>query len=417
MSFIETIIVPDDEGNLSAEHGRSVVNSTQCLDGREKKRIQNRIAQRTNRRHMKMKLEVLQEKIKTHEKNIKEPAKVQSSSSTSVSPTASTTVDSICPVPAVRDDHATIFEFLMTPLPDVGDGCPSHEIEAVNQATFVNPDSSTAAFSLDIPPWTWNTTPGLQEPPAPMSLCSTSGAPARLELDAFCSPQSLHGPRPNKEAHLCLSDYLTDMPQEEVQRNVDTTVPLQERLRYIKDQAVAMGFRTFDEVIAAYYTELFEPTSPLYKEQRLSRNRRLPQLLNTFHNAAKDWAEWERRGFREQITQGAEEILVEELNSYIARHSFSAAGERLASYGLECKHAGRRDRQERREVQDDLPNLWALAIALLSRDNTLDQNARRDTVLTVIETLCFDQSENLEGRLQREGEAVVHINSTGSSCS
>jgi len=50
MSFIETVIVPDDEGNLSAEHSRPVVDSTQRPDGKEKKRVQNRIAQRTHRK-------------------------------------------------------------------------------------------------------------------------------------------------------------------------------------------------------------------------------------------------------------------------------------------------------------------------------------------------------------------------------
>jgi hypothetical protein len=225
----------------------------------------------------------------------------------------------------------------------------------VDQATSLNSNSLTAAFSLDNSSCAWNTPPGLQEPPAPVTLCSTSSVPVGLELDAFCSPQSLYGLRPNKEAHLCLSDYPADIPQEDVQRNVDATAPLQDRIRYVMDQAVAMGFGTLDEVVAAYYTEMFEHTSPLYKEQRLSRNRRLPRLLSTLHNAAKDWAEWERRGFREQITQGAEEILVEELNSFIAQHLFGAASKGPATYGLEGKQAGRkRDRKERREVQDDV---------------------------------------------------------------
>ena len=241
------------------------------------------------------------------------------------------------------------------PSADIDDGCPSHEVEVVDQTAFLNFNSLTADFSLEKPSCAWNTPPGLQGPPAPVTSCSTSGVLAGFELDAFCSPQSLHGPRPNKEAHLCLSNYPANMPQEDVQRKVDATAPLQDRIRYIIDQAVAIGFGTLDEVVAAYYTEMFEHTSLLCQDQRLSRNRRLPQLLSILHNAAKDWGEWERRGFREQITQGAEEILVEELNSFIAQHSLGAASEGPATCGLESKLAGsRRDRKERREVQDDV---------------------------------------------------------------
>ena len=77
------------------------------------KRKQRLIVSFTGRR-LKTQLEVLQEKLKVHEKQIKEPTRVQSSSSTLVSATASTTVDSICPVPAIRNDHAMTVDFFMS---------------------------------------------------------------------------------------------------------------------------------------------------------------------------------------------------------------------------------------------------------------------------------------------------------------
>lgn len=99
-------------------------------------------------------------------------------------------------------------------------------------------------------------------------------------------------------------------------RSIDRAAPVQDRIRHIVDSATEAGFTTFDEAIEAYYTETFDETSPLDRDQRLSRNRRLPRLLGALRDASKDWSHWERRGFQEQITQGAEDILVDELELF-----------------------------------------------------------------------------------------------------
>ncbi|GAB0139053.1 hypothetical protein EsDP_00007269 [Epichloe bromicola] len=99
-------------------------------------------------------------------------------------------------------------------------------------------------------------------------------------------------------------------------RTIDRGAPLPDRIRHIVDSAIEAGFTTFDEAIEAYYTENFGESSPLDRDQRLSRNRRLPRLLGALRDASKDWSHWERRGFQEQITQGAEDILVDELQLF-----------------------------------------------------------------------------------------------------
>lgn len=100
--------------------------------------------------------------------------------------------------------------------------------------------------------------------------------------------------------------------------------PVQDRIRYIVDSVIEAGFTTFDEAIEAYYTETFDDASPLDRDQRLSRNRRLPRLLGALRDASKDWSHWERRGFQEQITQGAEDILVEELELFRKEYTDTA---------------------------------------------------------------------------------------------
>ena len=258
------------------------------------------------------------------------------------------------------------------PSGDIDGGCPSHGAEVMDQAAFLN-------FSPAEPSCAWNTphgSRGSQGPPAAVASCSAAGVPTGFGLeDAFCPPLGLHDPSPNKEAQQSLTDYAADVPQEDVRRNVDATAPIQDRVRYIRDQAAAVGFDTLDEVIAAYYTEMFEDTSTLCQDQRLSRNRRLPWLLSTLHNATKNWSEWERRGFQEQITLCAEGILVKEMNSFIVQHPLGAASDEPTNNELAGERLGsRRDPMERRKVQDDVSTrLFAclLLVRLIGRSSLM----------------------------------------------
>lgn len=128
---------------------------------------------------------------------------------------------------------------------------------------------------------------------------------------------------------------------------VDRTAPVQDRIRHIIDQASRAGFTTFDEAIEAYYIETFDETWPLHLDQRLSRNRRLPRLLGALRDASKEWSHWERRGFQEQITQGAEEILVDELDLFRTRClGLSPRGE-LAHSEVDTVQDGDSDRATR----------------------------------------------------------------------
>nr|A0A348AXX8.1 RecName: Full=Transcription factor kkR; AltName: Full=KK-1 biosynthesis cluster regulator [Curvularia clavata]BBC83961.1 Basic-leucine zipper (bZIP) transcription factor [Curvularia clavata] len=395
MTFVETVAVPDNEERPSAGHNRPVADSTKCPNAREMK-VQNRVAQRTHHRRLKTKLEVLRERLKEPEKQVGEPARVQTSTSTLVSDAATSLADSMCLVPAVQNDQAMAFDFLMTPSPSVGNDCPSNDLETMRQAASVHSNTLGGAFPLNRSPCTENMTPESQVSLSTAPLCFTSVVPAELDMDAFCTLDSSDWSRPNEESLLRLANYSTSVSPTNVQWGVDENAPLQDRVRYMRDQAVAMGFGSLDDVVEAHYTQKLECTSPSFQEQRLSRNRRLSRLLSTLHNAAKDWSEWERRGLQEQVTQGAEDILVSELNSYITQRSMNSTDDKIITGGLLDEQSRlRQDVEERRRLQDSLPNLGALLTTLLSRSNAPNQDARRDTVLAMIKTMCFDQDENM----------------------
>ncbi len=152
------------------------------------------------------------------------------------------------------------------PSGDNSDGCPAG-IEFVNQTAFLYSDDPTVTVSSAEPSGTQNTphaSPDSQASAAPAVSRSAVDVPANYAWqDAFCSPRGLHDPITNAEAQQDLAGYFADVPQIDVQLNVDASAPVHDRIRYIIDQVEALGFGTFEEAVATYYTEMFEYTSPL----------------------------------------------------------------------------------------------------------------------------------------------------------
>ncbi|KAK3312062.1 hypothetical protein B0H66DRAFT_569990 [Apodospora peruviana] len=177
-------------------------------------------------------------------------------------------------------------------------------------------------------------------------------------------------------------------------RSIDRAAPVQDRIRHIVDSATEAGFTTFDEAIEAYYTESFDETSPLDRDQRLSRNRRLPRLLGALRDASKDWSHWERRGFQEQITQGAEDILLDELDLFKKKYTETEFLRDMTNSELGGgQNAGTgRGSSNRRTFQDNLPNLWALATTLVARSNASKHDSDCEAVLRIMENLCAPPS-------------------------
>lgn len=87
---------------------------------------------------------------------------------------------------------------------------------------------------------------------------------------------------------------------------------LDERLEYVLSCTRAAGFESFDALVTAYYNGNFEDSSPLAIEQRLSRNRGLPNVVADVFRDARRWSDWERRGFDEELLKTTESMLVSE---------------------------------------------------------------------------------------------------------
>jgi hypothetical protein len=87
---------------------------------------------------------------------------------------------------------------------------------------------------------------------------------------------------------------------------------LDQRFEGVMRQVEAAGFDSFDDLVSAYYSGSFTDPSPMANEQRLSRNRRLPNVIANISKAANDWTAWERRGYQDEILKTSEAVVLSE---------------------------------------------------------------------------------------------------------
>ncbi|KAL7934555.1 hypothetical protein V8C35DRAFT_31366 [Trichoderma chlorosporum] len=189
-----------------------------------------------------------------------------------------------------------------------------------------------------------------------------------------------------------------------------------ERIGSIMENIQAAGFDSFDALVSAYYCDTFGESSPLANEQRLSRNRRLPKVIDDVFRATKGWSTWERRGFQEEILKTAESMLISE--SAGARSSIMAKIEPLLDSHDPTNPESTAEGllNLKRSIQDEvskyaikhfqsskstansmkLPNSWALTMALASGARNSFQRDRSNTALAT--TLLV----NFSGRIPKD---------------
>lgn len=173
-------------------------------------------------------------------------------------------------------------------------------------------------------------------------------------------------------------------------RKPSQNATLDERFQCIMEQVDAAGFESFDAMATAYYTQNFSDTSPLADEQRLSRNRRLPQFISEVNAAASNgWSDWERKGFQDEILRTAEGMLTNE--GCDARQSLGGKVNQLVEAQDNGNPAAAAEAMVsmKRTVQEQLPNSWALTMALASDNRHSWQSDRSNTALATTLLLNF----------------------------
>lgn len=231
---------------------------------------------------------------------------------------------STCEIPPL--DRGQPRRCVLTDAQDVDINSPPHDHGGNDvQQSSVHPHSLN--LEAIIPPHSWNVASRSQavhnEPHNPPLPIMSQAEPYQANA-SFSKPtctRTLHPMKSNTDRR---PDGQRDPHSDAEQIQLppeETAVSIEERISKVTERAIAVGFSSFDEAVVQYYTARFDSASPLCHDQRLSRNRRLPLLMSTLHRSSKDWSEWERRGFQEQMTLGAEDVLVSEVDSFMVQCS------------------------------------------------------------------------------------------------
>ncbi|KAF5574116.1 hypothetical protein FPANT_11938 [Fusarium pseudoanthophilum] len=83
---------------------------------------------------------------------------------------------------------------------------------------------------------------------------------------------------------------------------------MERKIAYIVDCAKTLGFRDFDSVVTTYYTSSFEVMSRAHDMQRVSRIRGLGSVLRNLDASAEAWPHHESQIYQAEIFKAAEHL-------------------------------------------------------------------------------------------------------------
>ncbi|KAK8137606.1 basic-leucine zipper transcription factor [Apiospora sp. TS-2023a] len=300
------------------------------VDSKTRKRIQNRVAQRTYRNRVKQRIHELEEQVERLQcTQTQSPAwwDLDPAFKSNMDISVSGTGDCQTTGNGNRNDHSAV------------SGDKNHPVGYLETSARLLPRHAWQCIP-DIPEYTHGSASEL-----PGDILSFSNLNA-LQFDSFAwdedvqlvSPpesdpptvtpasQNLPGLRRHSGCELLLpapslsesSPTTTTTTKPDADGTTDrypaTSAPLEERFAYVLRCARRSGFASFDALALQYYARDFAPASDLALEQRLSRRRQLPGLLAELRaragtkSSSSSWSDWQRRGYQEEMLRAAEEI-------------------------------------------------------------------------------------------------------------
>nr|ADY16693.1 TqaK [Penicillium aethiopicum] len=389
----------------------SVVGSSIAVKSRmERKRIQNRMAQRTYRQRVKARLAELQARVENDQQNGVQQTDDNHSLMTS---TYCRVTDESCQKSPILDPTLTRCAVL--------DGVHQESSYQEQSATLQVHHSQNARLAGD-------TTIGELK-----SILDQTGSPQHQldgtiwQDDANFHANSSVGLDTNLESRVSrdqLLDTLGDAwkPKPSCQRTgtaslveassnstrtsdlsytpPDLGVPakqtsLNDRLECVMECVINNGFENFDALVTAYYNGIFAESSPLAYEQRLSRTRRLPKVIADVCHTADQWDSRERRGLQEEIVKTTENLLSSEGDD--AQRNFTECIMTLAqTQAQDMTNKTCSPGPIKRMMENELPTRWALMMGLAAENRAAWQRDRSDIALAAIVLLHF------AGRIPKE---------------
>ncbi|KAI0136784.1 hypothetical protein BJ170DRAFT_30557 [Xylariales sp. AK1849] len=350
----------------------------------ERRKAQNRAAQRNHRKRMKRRLEQLEKRLESQGTS---PIQPQQRSL------------QIAPNYALATIERQSTEFTNLELTTGGIGPFPLDASEASQLMdpIIYPDMIRASTD-SLKPASFGGTPILPSSPESGRQCGSFGI---YEYGSLCSLDQRPGLFGNNELNspsLGLDSRST--AQSALMLQYHNAASAEDRMSRVIEFAQAAGFRDLDALATEYYVGKFDEASYVSAAQRTSRSRQLRGLLERLRTSAQSWSEYEAHGYHQEISQSAEVLYVAELDAFTtdiengaSRTSVMGGFQNLAV--LPRSESDGLLRKEGYAVQNELPNLWSLISELVATP-IFQRQTNRQMVLVVIALLNFSRTPNAE---------------------
>ncbi|KAF5539458.1 hypothetical protein FMEXI_8947 [Fusarium mexicanum] len=272
----------------------------------DRRKTQNRIAQRKHRQKLKKRIEELELQLEYANFN-----------SRSVVPTTSPH-----PIPMPGPSYSDSIEENVLPHFDHIENLFTKSNGHLGSFWNAQEHSALSGASLSLGHFT---TP---LPPASMSPLQTQNLTGDSPLNrGFTHTSARHGIELPTASHLMtptteINEVLTVPdasrrsslhPLSEAPELDDPSAPpcswtMERKIAYIVDCTKSLGFRDFDSVVKTYYTSSFEVMSRAHDMQRVSRLRGLDSVLRTVNASAETWPHHESQIYQAEVFKAAKHL-------------------------------------------------------------------------------------------------------------
>ncbi|UZP35186.1 hypothetical protein NXS19_003002 [Fusarium pseudograminearum] len=332
-------------------------------DPNERRKIQNRIAQKKHRQKMKRRIEELETKVNNQ---------CQTSNWTNHAPTDS------CQEQQFLDnadfglmiDDDLLYRELSASL----DGAGLTAVAQMHDSPRPNQQQRLSVSGMHSSP-----TSSSSVAQRGLAINADQGSAPNPLSSLSLVPGSTEGSLPTRQQdNLCSQDLRDMVPEERMSRI----------LKVIQDA----GYKDMDSFMTEYYVRDFDASSHVSAVQRQSRSRRLRGFLEQLRVGAESWSDYEAHDYQHEISKSAEAIYAKELDVF----STTTLGENASFQGLASLYRVLQNtvgsdienhlRHEQSMMQRQLPHLWSL-ISELSGHHSSGEKLSWRTVSTVIALL------------------------------
>ncbi|KAH6957447.1 hypothetical protein DER45DRAFT_632329 [Fusarium avenaceum] len=153
---------------------------------------------------------------------------------------------------------------------------------------------------------------------------------------------------------------LSDLPDLDDPNDPARSWRMERKIAYLVDCAKALGFRDFDAAVMAYYTSSFDIMSQAHDMQNVSRSRGLGSALRAINTSAETWSEHQGHVYRVEVFKAAEHLYRTELQKAIDRGALRALEKHVQEDVTMRSHKS--------ELLSQIPNLWTFLLELSECD-------------------------------------------------